>query len=64
MENLILEIIVTAILLLYPAWRIFSKAGLAPALSLLVLIPGLGILICALILVFTNWSPRIAEENS
>lgn len=64
MEQHIIEIIVTAILLLYPTWRIFTRAGLIPALSLFVLIPGIGILICALILIFSNWKIKSLEENN
>jgi uncharacterized membrane protein YhaH (DUF805 family) len=36
-------------------WRIFSKAGFNGALSLLNLVPGVGPLICVLILAFGRW---------
>ena len=36
-------------------WRIFAKAGFSGALSLLNLIPGVGQLICLLILAFGRW---------
>lgn len=36
-------------------WRIFAKAGYNGALSLLNLIPGVGSLICMLILGFGRW---------
>ena len=36
-------------------WRIFSKAGMSGALSLLVLIPGVGWIIALCILAFGNW---------
>ena len=36
-------------------WRIFSKAGYNPALSLLNLVPGVGPLICLCILAFGRW---------
>jgi hypothetical protein len=36
-------------------WRIFAKAGYNGALSLLNLIPGVGPLICVLILAFGRW---------
>ena len=55
MEELIVQIIVLAVLLLYPTWRIYAKAGLHPAISLTILIPGLGVLICALILALSKW---------
>ena len=63
MEELVIEIIAQAVLLLYPAWRIYGKAGLNPAISLTVLIPGLGILIAALILVFSKWQVQSAGSN-
>jgi hypothetical protein len=62
-EELIIQIIVSAVLLLYPTWRIFGKAGLSPALSLIVLIPGLGVLICALILALTKWQVQPTGGN-
>lgn len=49
------EAIITAVILLYPMWRIFSRAGLAAPLSLIVLVPGLGSLICVAILAFSRW---------
>lgn len=54
MEGAIVFIVVLA-LLLYPAWRIFGKAGFTPWLALLLLIPGLGGLICIVILAFARW---------
>ena len=36
-------------------WRIFAKAGYNGALSLLNLVPGVGPLICILILAFGRW---------
>lgn len=36
-------------------WRIFAKAGFSGAISLLNLIPGIGQLICILILAFGEW---------
>ncbi len=63
MNEIVFQIIIQAILLLYPAWRIYKKAGLNPAISLTVLIPGFGIFICALILVFTKWQITTARGN-
>jgi hypothetical protein len=40
---------------LWVYWRIFAKAGYNGALSLLNLIPGVGPLICMLILAFGRW---------
>lgn len=38
-----------------PGWVIFKKTGMPPALSLLCFVPGIGILICILILAFADW---------
>lgn len=40
---------------LWVYWRIFAKAGYNGALSLLNLIPGIGPLICVIILAFGRW---------
>jgi len=64
MEEIIIEMVITAVLLLYPTWRIFTKAGLLPALSLIVLVPGFGFIICALILIFSKWNINPVEENN
>ena len=62
MEEIIIQIIAQAVLLLYPAWRIYRKAGLNPVVSLTVLIPMVGILIAALVLVFSKWHVKAAGE--
>ena len=53
-SNFVLPVII-AILALIPLWRVFSRAGLVPALSLLVLIPVLGWVIVGLILALSDW---------
>ena len=40
---------------LYPLWRIFARTGLAPALSIIVLLPIAGPLFAACILAFARW---------
>ena len=40
---------------LWVYWRIFTKAGFNGALSLLNLVPGVGPLICMIILAFGRW---------
>lgn len=61
MDDLILReisnILVGAILFLPPFWFIFKKTGLSPYLSILVLLPpmGLGLLVTLLILGFKKW---------
>lgn len=48
-------VIVSAVLFLFPAWRIFGRAGFAPAISLTVLIPFIGPLAVMAILAFAEW---------
>lgn len=40
---------------IYCWWRIFTKAGFSGALSLLILVPGIGALILLLLLAFGDW---------
>jgi len=51
----IIVICVVVAFTLWVYWRIFAKAGYNGALSLLNLIPGIGPLICVLILAFGRW---------
>jgi len=63
MEEYAIEVIVSAILLLYPVWRIFKRAGLNPALSLTVLIPVVGMLVSGLILALSTWKLSTRPEG-
>lgn len=47
--------VVMIALLLFPLWKIFGKAGLAPLWSLLLLIPGIGGVVCLVVLAFARW---------
>ena len=44
-----------SLLLIYPFWRIYRRAGLNPWYSLLVLLPYLGLPAAAAILAFQTW---------
>lgn len=48
--------LVIFIFLVFVFWRIFTKAGLAGPLALLVLIPGIGSLVVLCILAFARWN--------
>lgn len=48
-------LIIASILFLIPTWRIFARAGLPKLLSLLILIPGFGLIIVPVILAFSDW---------
>ncbi len=52
---LLTGLIASAIILLYPAWRMFDRAGFPPSVSLVVLIPGVGFLVALAILAFADW---------
>jgi len=49
--------LIAMLILIIPVWKIFGKAGLHPALSLLMFIPVIGTLIVLLILAFADWQP-------
>lgn len=63
MENIIIEVVLSAILLLFPLWRIFKRAGLSPTLSLTVLITYLGLFVGGLILALAPWKRRNQAEG-
>ena len=44
-----------SLLLIYPFWRIYTRAGLNPWFSLLVLLPYVGLPAAAAILAFQTW---------
>ncbi len=47
--------IIFGFVLVYPLWRIFSRTGLTPALSLLIFVPYAGVFIGLAVLAFTSW---------
>lgn len=55
-----------ALILIVPLWRIFSRAGLAAAWSLLIFLPFVGALAVLLVLAFSRWPadpfPREVER--
>lgn len=63
MEGVIIELILKAILLVYPVWRIFKRAGLNPVLSLTILIPYIGFLVCGIVLGTSTWKFRQAIKG-
>jgi len=56
-------VVASAVLFLFPAWRIFTRAGFAPATALTVLIPMIGPLIAMAILTFAEWPAEIGGEG-
>lgn len=62
-SDIAIAIFLAVVFLLYPAWRIYGKAGLNPAISLTVLIPLVGILVAALILAFSKWQFEPTGSN-
>lgn len=49
---------IISLLVVVPLWRIYQRAGLNPALSLLVLIPWVGGLVVLAMLAFSSWPAR------
>jgi hypothetical protein len=47
--------LLVAFLLIIPTWRIFVRAGFSGALSLLHLVPFVGLLVIMAILAFSDW---------
>lgn len=47
--------LVLSLLLVVPVWRIFARAGLNPALSLLIFIPVVGLVAAAAVLGLSRW---------
>ena len=57
--------IVALLLLGVPLWKIFGKAGFAPAWALLILLPGIGNLAILLLLACRRWpTTEGGEERS
>jgi uncharacterized membrane protein YhaH (DUF805 family) len=50
-----LLILLFLIFTVFCLWRIFTKAGLSGALSLLIFIPGIGSLVVLCVLAFADW---------
>lgn len=46
---------IVSLILIVPVWKIFTKAGLQPALSLLVFIPLFGLIVTVMVLAFNEW---------
>lgn len=51
----LLVLLVIMAFMVWMYWRIFAKAGFSGALSLLNFVPGVGPLICIVILAFGRW---------
>ncbi len=54
----LLVAIIATILVIVPLWRICSRAGFSGALSLIALLPWLGVVIVGAILSFANWPTK------
>ncbi len=65
MENFGFEYwyVAEVILLQYPVWLLFKRVGIIPWFSLIVLIPFLGIIICALIMALSKWQIQPMSES-
>jgi len=59
--QLITWIIVTVITVV-PFWRVMTRVGIAPALSLLLLIPGVGFLAVLFVIAYSDWPGMRGER--
>lgn len=50
-----LDYYLPVLILIFPIWKILQRAGFSPYMSLLTLVPYLGLLIVALVLAFAQW---------
>lgn len=55
MGEIFIQIVFSLIFLQVPVWKIYSRVGLNPWISLMVLVPFIGILLCGLVLAISNW---------
>jgi hypothetical protein len=55
--------LVVALLVIFPCWKIFQRAGLNPALSLFIFVPVLGWWIAGAILAYSKWPAVVVTEN-
>ena len=62
-ELLIQNALANIVFFLFPAWRIFKRAGLHPALSLMVIIPYLGFLAIGIILGASKWNLGVSNQG-
>ena len=53
--SVVFGFLLIVVIALLPLWKIFGKTGRSPWLSLLVLIPAVGPIICIVILAFGRW---------
>ncbi len=61
MQELLYETLLIIILLFYPTWRIYGRAGLNKNFSFTLLIPFVGIFVCAAILAYSAWHVKSLE---
>ena len=54
---------VASVIFVYPAWRIFFRAGLSRGLALLIFIPYIGIPIVLYILALSSW-PNVNKADA
>jgi len=62
-QEIITETIIWAVLLFYPAWRIYGRAGVNQNFCFTLFIPIAGVLICAGILAYSTWHIKTMENS-
>lgn len=64
MEKFLIQAAVITVVLLFPFWRIFQRAGLNPLGALTIIIPFIGPVIAGLILALSSWKLSPQERGS
>jgi hypothetical protein len=55
--------LLTALVLIIPTWRVFTRAGFSGALSLFHLVPLIGLFIVMAVLAFSDWPSGEASRG-
>jgi hypothetical protein len=63
MQELINQTFLLVIVLFYPVWRIYKRAGVNQNYCFTLLIPFVGIFVCAGILAFSTWHIKSLEDK-
>jgi hypothetical protein len=60
----LIPLLLLAVLVIIPAWRILRKAGFVPALSLALIVPLLGWFCVLIVLAFVQWPALRRPTNA
>ena len=64
LEDELFQAVIFGLLIVYPTWRIFARAGLNPVWSLLIFVPYVGFLVAYVMLAVMRWPAAEGAERS